>query len=87
MVFEGIKHSEDSFWVEDAPLKVLELADLDRHFHQPSYGGFWPFWAFCFRWVWKMFLVVFVFGFHEFALDFLLDFVVADFLFLDSCFA
>ncbi|MBA0858628.1 hypothetical protein Goshw_028945, partial [Gossypium schwendimanii] len=27
--FEGIKHSEDSFWVEDASLKVLELADLD----------------------------------------------------------
>ncbi|MBA0739387.1 hypothetical protein Gogos_012665, partial [Gossypium gossypioides] len=35
MAFEGMKHSEDSFWVEDASLKFLELADLDRRFHQP----------------------------------------------------
>ncbi|MBA0712742.1 hypothetical protein Golax_011820, partial [Gossypium laxum] len=38
MASEGMKHSVDFFWVEEAPLKVLELADLDRRFHQPSYS-------------------------------------------------
>ncbi|PPS07939.1 hypothetical protein GOBAR_AA12707 [Gossypium barbadense] len=35
MVPNGMKRSEDSFWVEDALLRVLELTDLNRRFHQP----------------------------------------------------
>ncbi|MBA0735412.1 hypothetical protein Gogos_019263 [Gossypium gossypioides] len=35
MASKGMKHSEDSFWVEDALFWVLELTNLDRRFHQP----------------------------------------------------
>ncbi|MBA0672117.1 hypothetical protein Goklo_007348 [Gossypium klotzschianum] len=35
MAVEGLRADEDSFWVEDAPLKVLEVADSDRQFSRP----------------------------------------------------
>ncbi|MBA0755628.1 hypothetical protein Gogos_020242, partial [Gossypium gossypioides] len=35
MVVEGLRTDEDSFWVEDTPLKVLEMADSDRRFSRP----------------------------------------------------
>ncbi|MBA0856919.1 hypothetical protein Goshw_004854 [Gossypium schwendimanii] len=33
MASQGMKHLVDFFWVEEAQLKVLELAVLDRRFH------------------------------------------------------
>ncbi|MBA0753335.1 hypothetical protein Gogos_020652 [Gossypium gossypioides] len=33
MASKGMKHLEDFFWVKEAPLKVLELVNLDHHFH------------------------------------------------------
>ncbi|MBA0789660.1 hypothetical protein Gotri_027821 [Gossypium trilobum] len=38
MASKAMKHLEDSFWVKEAPLKVLELVNLDRRFHQPPNG-------------------------------------------------
>nr|KJB54866.1 hypothetical protein B456_009G052300 [Gossypium raimondii] len=35
MAVEGMRRSEDSFWVEDALLKAMEMADLDRLFIWP----------------------------------------------------
>ncbi|MBA0570849.1 hypothetical protein Golob_004455 [Gossypium lobatum] len=35
MASKAMKHLEDSFWVKEAPLKVLELVNLDRRFYQP----------------------------------------------------
>ncbi|KAG8486428.1 hypothetical protein CXB51_019888 [Gossypium anomalum] len=35
MAVEGLQTEGDSFWVEDAPLKALEVADSDRRFSRP----------------------------------------------------
>lgn len=35
MASKGMKHLKDSFWVKEAPHKILELINLDRRFHQP----------------------------------------------------
>ncbi|MBA0669800.1 hypothetical protein Goklo_029054, partial [Gossypium klotzschianum] len=32
MVVEGLRTKEDLFWVENVPLKVLEVANSDRRF-------------------------------------------------------
>ncbi|KAG8498070.1 hypothetical protein CXB51_007035 [Gossypium anomalum] len=35
MAGEGMKRSENIFWVEDALFQALEMADLDRCFNRP----------------------------------------------------
>ncbi|MBA0617342.1 hypothetical protein Godav_026799 [Gossypium davidsonii] len=35
LAVEGMQAEGDSFWVEDAPLKVLEVADSDRQSGRP----------------------------------------------------
>ncbi|MBA0818568.1 hypothetical protein Gohar_019511 [Gossypium harknessii] len=35
MAVEGLRTIEDSFWVENVPLKVLEVANSDRRFSRP----------------------------------------------------
>ncbi|MBA0616147.1 hypothetical protein Godav_016219 [Gossypium davidsonii] len=35
MVVEGLRTDEDSFWVEDASLKILKVVDSDRRFSRP----------------------------------------------------
>nr|KJB09365.1 hypothetical protein B456_001G136500 [Gossypium raimondii] len=35
MAIEGMRTEGDSFWVEDAPLKALEVADSDRRSGRP----------------------------------------------------
>ncbi|MBA0680674.1 hypothetical protein Goari_012361, partial [Gossypium aridum] len=35
MAIKGMRRLEDYFWVEDPPSKAMEIASLDRCFHQP----------------------------------------------------
>ncbi|MBA0639892.1 hypothetical protein Goklo_022890 [Gossypium klotzschianum] len=35
MAIEGMRTEGDLFWVEDAPLKALEVADSDRQSGRP----------------------------------------------------